>query len=334
MGRSKGYFLLWRSIEDDPLYFAEPFTKAQAWIDLIGMANYKERSFLLGSEEIHAEIGSVITSELKLMSRWQWSKEKVRSFLKFLERRGSIERRPDRKKTVIILRNYEEYQTAFIPNDVRNNSQIHTTQETAENPLFSKCNGNGETTSQTSYRPPTDRAETADHTQTIKENTLNALKTERKDLPSRQQYGMYENVLLSDDELQKLKSEFPEDAVINKIDRLSEYMMQTGKSYANHSATLRSWLSKDLNKQGGSNDFSRGNTSTCGNRSDDFQKTRTVNDARGSDKKSNLYGNSSGMANGQETQGAVSVYGGPEWKRELFRSVEEDSREEKKGDDS
>lgn len=110
--KSKGYILTWRSDQDDLLYFSEPFSKYAAWLDLNLLANYEEKSFLLGNEIINAEIGSVITSELKLMNRWQWSKEKVRNFLKLLEKLDYIERRPDHKKTVIIIKDYSEYQTA------------------------------------------------------------------------------------------------------------------------------------------------------------------------------------------------------------------------------
>lgn len=61
--------------------------------------------------------------------------------------------------------------------------------------------------------------------------------------PTRHKYGRYENVLLSDDDLEKLKAEFPEWE--DRVDRLSEYMESTGKKYKNHLATIRSWARKD-----------------------------------------------------------------------------------------
>ena len=62
--------------------------------------------------------------------------------------------------------------------------------------------------------------------------------------PTRHKYGMYKNVLLSDEEYQKLTEEFPHDYT-ERIERLSEYIASTGKKYKNHLATIRSWAKKD-----------------------------------------------------------------------------------------
>ncbi len=62
--------------------------------------------------------------------------------------------------------------------------------------------------------------------------------------PTRHKYGDYSNVLLSDDDLAKLKAEFPADWE-NRIQRLSEYMASSGKSYKNHLATIRNWARRD-----------------------------------------------------------------------------------------
>ncbi len=59
----------------------------------------------------------------------------------------------------------------------------------------------------------------------------------------RHQYGQYNNVLLSDTELEKLKSEFSD--YEQRIERLSEYIASTGKTYKNHLATIRSWSRRD-----------------------------------------------------------------------------------------
>ena len=61
--------------------------------------------------------------------------------------------------------------------------------------------------------------------------------------PIRHKYGMYNNVLLFDDDLEKLKSEFADWE--QRIERLSEYIASTGKSYKNHLATIRSWARKE-----------------------------------------------------------------------------------------
>ena len=68
--------------------------------------------------------------------------------------------------------------------------------------------------------------------------------------PVRHKYGHYSNVLLSDEDYAKLQSEFPHDWS-ERIERLSEYIASTGKSYKNHLATIRSWARKDKPKASG-----------------------------------------------------------------------------------
>lgn len=64
-----------------------------------------------------------------------------------------------------------------------------------------------------------------------------------KEKSTRHKYGEYKNVLLSDDDLEKLKKEFFDWS--DRIERLSAYMASTGKSYKNHLATIRNWARRD-----------------------------------------------------------------------------------------
>ena len=61
----------------------------------------------------------------------------------------------------------------------------------------------------------------------------------------RHKYGEYQNVLLTDEDMQKLQSEFPADWQ-ERIERLSEYMASKGVSYKNHLATIRAWARKEV----------------------------------------------------------------------------------------
>ena len=62
-------------------------------------------------------------------------------------------------------------------------------------------------------------------------------------------YGLYKNVLLSNEDYFKLTSEFPND-YYDRIERLSEGIASKGYKYTNHLATIRSWARKD-NEQSG-----------------------------------------------------------------------------------
>lgn len=59
----------------------------------------------------------------------------------------------------------------------------------------------------------------------------------------RHAYGTYKNVLLSDEELGKLKNEFPDWQ--ERIERVSEYCASKGRAYKNYLATIRSWSRKE-----------------------------------------------------------------------------------------
>ena len=82
--------------------------------------------------------------------------------------------------------------------------------------------------------------------------TINSQSTtkDRADKPhTRHKYGSYKNVLFTDEEYDKLQAEFPGD-YSERIERLSEYIASTGKSYKSHLATIRSWARKDGTKAG------------------------------------------------------------------------------------
>lgn len=70
----------------------------------------------------------------------------------------------------------------------------------------------------------------------------------KKSKPVKHKYGEYNNVLLTDDELQKLKTEYSDWE--ERIERLSSYVASTGKSYKSHYATIRNWARKDAEKPG------------------------------------------------------------------------------------
>lgn len=77
----------------------------------------------------------------------------------------------------------------------------------------------------------------------LKENANKAKPRAKKDVV-RHKYGEYDNVLLTDEQLEKLKKEFPRDFQ-ERIERLSEYMVTSGKSYKNHYATIKAWARKE-----------------------------------------------------------------------------------------
>ena len=66
----------------------------------------------------------------------------------------------------------------------------------------------------------------------------------------KEKFGEFENVLLSADELQKLKSKLGAETE-SYIERLSSYIASSGKKYKSHYATILSWTQKDTKSFGG-----------------------------------------------------------------------------------
>lgn len=71
-------------------------------------------------------------------------------------------------------------------------------------------------------------------------------KSKREKTPPKEtkhKYGEYNNVLLTDTELEKLKAEYTDYEA--RIDRLSGYIESKGAKYKSHYATIRNWARKD-----------------------------------------------------------------------------------------
>lgn len=68
-------------------------------------------------------------------------------------------------------------------------------------------------------------------------------------------FGRYGNVFLTEAEVAELQADFP--AVWQEyIERLSEYMASTGKTYKSHAATIRRWAKEDRRKGKSISDYS------------------------------------------------------------------------------
>jgi len=89
----EGYLGIFRKFFDHEFWGEKrQYSKAEAWIDLMQCARYSDKPETLldkrGSYVL--EYGDVYVSLRYLGERWQWSKNKVRHFLEYLEKRESI----------------------------------------------------------------------------------------------------------------------------------------------------------------------------------------------------------------------------------------------------
>ena len=106
----EGWIKLHRKLTDNFLWQCERFTRGQAWVDLLLLANHKKAFFYLRDHKINIERGQVGYSQLKLAERWKWSRSKVKKFLKDLEKEQQVEQQITHSTTIITIINYDEYQ--------------------------------------------------------------------------------------------------------------------------------------------------------------------------------------------------------------------------------
>lgn len=103
-----------REIFSHWIWNERPFSRAQAWIDLIGLANHETKDFMQQGVLVHGKRGNVYRSKLWLADRWGWSRGKVDRFLNILEKENMIQENRVRigtvNGTVITIVNYGKFQ--------------------------------------------------------------------------------------------------------------------------------------------------------------------------------------------------------------------------------
>ena len=65
----------------------------------------------------------------------------------------------------------------------------------------------------------------------------------------RHKYGEFKNVLLSDKDLEKLKTEYGEELVEKYIKKMDEWIELNGRRYKNYYLALRQWMNKEVSKK-------------------------------------------------------------------------------------
>lgn len=99
-----------RKILDNFLWEDKPFSRGQAWIDLLLIANHEDKTTLFNGKTIEVKRGQKITSLRQLSDRWGWSISKVKYFFQQLKCEKMLDYKSDTKKTVYTIVNYSDYQ--------------------------------------------------------------------------------------------------------------------------------------------------------------------------------------------------------------------------------
>lgn len=110
MAEFLGWAAIHRSLLEHPLWTSEPFTKGQAWVDLIMLANHKPTKIMIKNQVVNLERGQLAWSEVNLAKRWKWSRGKIRRFLKTLKTEQMTVQQTVQVTTIITICNYSSFQ--------------------------------------------------------------------------------------------------------------------------------------------------------------------------------------------------------------------------------
>ena len=163
MAKTGSYIKLDRGLKNNALWMLEkPFTKGQAWVDLLLLAQGVDKSREHNGKQQKLKKGNVYTSIYFLSDRWGWSRMKVYRFLEKLMIDG-----------MIVVQGWKIDETTFrtvhrTSNETRNNTTDETTVSIVNWALYQ----HSETTSDTSNRPvrrATDETSNETHNRKIKE---------------------------------------------------------------------------------------------------------------------------------------------------------------------
>jgi len=114
------YFKIDRNIQNHWLWSDKPFTKGQAWIDLLLLATHTDHKSLLDGKVINKKRGEVHVSIGFLADRWGWSRNKVYRYIDLLKSEKMVTSNGTTDGTVITIEKYAFYQSDYTTDGTTN----------------------------------------------------------------------------------------------------------------------------------------------------------------------------------------------------------------------
>lgn len=147
MENNQGFIKLSRKYFDNFLW-KEPrvYSKAEAWLDLIGSARFEASTEIVNSRVIEVQRGEIPASRRFLEERWKWGSTKVANFIETLTKKGMISQRQEQGQTILILCKYDSY------NDVQTSDKPPTKPATNQWQTSDKPEANQRQTKDKEYK--------------------------------------------------------------------------------------------------------------------------------------------------------------------------------------
>ncbi len=153
----KNFFFVNRELLNSDRWLVEKFTRAQAWVDLFGLAQHTDSYFYIRGIRIDVKRGQLAYSQLSLSKRWKWSRNKVRHFLRELENNQDIALETNHQNidltTLITIVKYDLWQGKKTPDDTPEGHQKDTKRITYNKD--NKDNNENKNTNTGGQSPPT-----------------------------------------------------------------------------------------------------------------------------------------------------------------------------------
>jgi DNA-binding transcriptional MocR family regulator len=215
----QGYVKLYRKIFDNPIVSKDCETLS-IWIYLLLNATHKEQKVIFNGKTTTLKSGELITGIISISEKLKINKNKIQRTLKLFENDKQIEQQTTNKNRLITVLNWGMYQN----NDKQNDKQMINKWETNDKQVITNKNDKNDNNERNN----------------IKENII------------KKKYGSYKNVLLTDEEYNKLLTEYKEDKTRKLITYLDEYIEMKGYKAKSHYLCIKKWVVKALkeNKEG------------------------------------------------------------------------------------
>lgn len=138
----KGFVKIYRSFQDSALWNdGTPFDRRSAFLDLIMMANIEEKEFVTHGKTLKIKRGQLHTSIDRLASRWTWSANKVRRFLRLLNDLDMVHIHGTPYGTTLTIVNYGNFQDVRQANNTPNDTPNERTDGTADGRTDDRTDG-------------------------------------------------------------------------------------------------------------------------------------------------------------------------------------------------
>lgn len=128
----KGWIKLYRQVQDCWIWNDKPYNYGAAWVDMLLMANHKDKKIMFDKKPTTVKSGTFITSSRKLAERWGWSRGKLKRFLDELESDQMIIQNVTTKRTTISIVNYGVFQET----QTTDSTTDSTTRSTTDGPVI------------------------------------------------------------------------------------------------------------------------------------------------------------------------------------------------------